>query len=310
MENYLETIQAWIVPLAPAAIRILLVLAGALVLVRVARQLIRRLVKLAEDEDPDTQSEAEKRAETLGRIMSQAVTVLIWSVSAMLVLGQLGIDLGPILAGAGIAGLAVGFGAQTLVKDLIGGFFILFENQFRVNDVISTAGVAGLVEAINLRTTVLRDLEAKVHIIPNGSIEVVTNLTRGWSRPVVTIGVAYKEDTDKCFEILKQVGAEMKADPEFGPRLDGDFEYLGVDGFGDSAVNLKFMVRTKPMDRWVVLRELNRRVKKAFDANSIEIPFPHMTLYMGDESGNHPLRVDLGPQSPAVNVRAAEGGSP
>jgi len=298
MEQYLEPLRDWIVPVLPSAIRIVLILAGALVLVRVAKKLIGRLVRMAEDEDPTTQSETEKRAETLGRIMSQAVTVLVWSVTAMLVLGQLGIDLGPILAGAGIAGLAVGFGAQTLVKDLIGGFFILFENQFRVNDVISTAGVAGLVEAINLRTTVLRDLEAKVHIIPNGSIGVVTNFTREWSRPVVTIGVAYKEDTDRCFEILKQVGKEMQDDPVFGPKLEGEFEYLGVDGFGDSAVNLKFMVKTKPMERWVVLRELNRRVKKAFDANDIEIPFPHVTLYMGHPSVNYPLGVDLGSAAP------------
>jgi len=300
MESFLDRLQVWIVPLLPAAIRIVLILTAALLLVRVARHLIRRLVKLADDEDPIVQSEAEKRAETLGRIMGQAVTVLVWSVSSMLVLGQLGLDLGPLLAGAGVAGLAVGFGAQTLVKDLIGGFFILLENQFRVNDVISTAGVSGLVESINMRTTVLRDQEANVHVIPNGSIGVLTNLTRGWSRAVMTIGVAYKEDTDRCFEILKQVGKEMQEDETFGPKLEGAFEYLGVDGFGDSAVNLKFMVRTKPMERWSVLRELNRRVKKAFDANGIEIPFPHLTLYLGDEGSNLPLRVDVVPRAPAA----------
>jgi small conductance mechanosensitive channel len=230
----------------------------------------------------------------------QTVAVLVWSVSIMLVLSEIGLDLGPILAGAGVVGLAIGFGAQTLVKDLIGGFFILFENQFRVGDVISTSGVAGLVEAITLRTTILRDLEAKVHVIPNGSIGVVTNFTREWSRPVLDIGVAYKEDTDNCMAVLKEVGDRMEAESDWSPKLTGPFEYLGVNSLGDSSVVLRMMVKTRPMERWNVLRELNRRVKKAFDERGIEIPFPHMTLYMGDESSNNRLRVDMGQISTGV----------
>lgn len=309
LQSLNEAVRIWVLAHIPNTVRILVVLVGAWVVIRVAAHLIGRLERLVEDEDPSTRSEAEKRAQTLGRIARQAVAVLTWSVAGMLVLSELGINLGPILAGAGIAGLAVGFGAQTLVKDLIGGFFILFENQFRVGDVISTAGVAGLVESINLRTTVLRDLEARVHVIPNGSIAVLTNFTREWSRPVLDIGVAYKEDTDRCMAVLKGVGDEMEKDPEFGSKLTGPFEYPGVAEFGDSAVVLRVMVPTQPMERWNVLRELNRRVKKAFDQHGIEIPFPHMTLYVGDEASNQRLRVDLGREAvvkPAAAARRAE----
>lgn len=309
LQSLTESARLWILAHLPNAGRILVVLVGAFVVIRIAGHLIHRLESLVEDEDPSTRSESEKRARTLGRIARQAVSVLTWSVAGMLVLSELGINLGPILAGAGIAGLAVGFGAQTLVKDLIGGFFILFENQFRVGDVISTAGVAGLVESINLRTTVLRDLEARVHVIPNGSITVLTNFTREWSRPVLDIGVAYKEDTDRCMAVLKGVGDEMEKDPVFGSKLTGPFEYPGVAEFSDSAVVLRIMVPTQPMERWTVLRELNRRVKKAFDEHGIEIPFPHMTLYVGDEASNQRLRLDLGQQAvvrPAVAERGAD----
>lgn len=300
-----EEARLWVLGHLPNAGRVIVILIAAYAAVRIFRNIIHRLERLVEDKDPATGGEARKRAQTLGRIARQAATVLIWSVAVMLVLSEIGINLGPILATAGIAGLAIGFGAQTLVKDLIGGFFILLENQFRVGDVISTAGVAGLVESINLRTTVLRDLEARVHVIPNGSITVVTNFTREWSRPVLDIGVAYKEDTDRCMEVLKSVGGAMEKDPIFGPKLTGPFEYPGVNAFGDSAVMLRVMVPTLPMERWSVLRELNRRVKKAFDEHGIEIPFPHMTLYVGDEGSNQRLLLDLG-RDAAVRPAVAE----
>ncbi len=275
--------QAWGIDHVPNLVRIAGLLLAAWILSRVARRLIRRLETFADDGDPAIVSEREKRAQTLGKILRQASFVLIWGVALMAVLGELGVDLKPILAGAGVVGLAVGFGAQTLVKDVISGFFILLENQFRVGDVIETAGVGGLVESINLRTTVLRDIQGRVHVIPNGSINVVSNFTREWSRAVLDIGVAYREDTDRCFEIMKRVGAEMEADPVWGPKIVGAFEYPGVENLADSAVVLRMMTKTVPQERWNVLRELRRRVKFAFDAEGIEIPFPHLKVYMGDE---------------------------
>lgn len=281
--SIVEKAQAWGISHIPNLVRIAGLLIAAWILSRVALKLIRRLENFADDGDPTIVSEREKRAQTLGRILRQTSFLLIWGVALMAVLGELGVDLKPILAGAGIVGLAVGFGAQTLVKDIISGFFILLENQFRVGDVIETAGVGGLVESINLRTTVLRDIQGRVHVIPNGSINVVSNFTVEWSRAVLDVGVAYKEDTDRCFEIMKRVGADMEADPTWGPKIVGAFEYPGVENLADSAVVLRMMTKTIPQERWNVLRELRRRVKLAFDAEGIEIPFPHLTLYMGDK---------------------------
>ncbi len=291
LTDLLGSAKGWLRANLPNASRIVLILIGALILIRIGVHLIHRLEGLAEDDDATTTSEAEKRARTLGRIARQVVSVGVWCVAIMLIMGELGLNLGPVLAGAGIAGLAVGFGAQTLVKDIISGFFILFENQFRVNDVIETAGVSGLVEAINLRTTVLRDVQGRVHVIPNGSISVVSNLTREWSRALLDVGVAYKEDTDRCYEVLRGVGAAMETDPDYGPRLAGRFEYPGVESLGDSAVQLRVMVKTRPQEQWNVMRELRRRIKKAFDAEGIEIPSPHMTMYIGDEQRNQRLRL-------------------
>ncbi len=289
MEGIVQQAQAWIVTHIPNLIRIAGLLVGAFVVVRVLRKLIRRIEVIADDGDPTVTSELEKRAKTLGKILRQTVTVLVWGVAGMAILAELGVDLKPILAGAGIAGLAVGFGAQTLVKDIISGFFILFENQYRVGDVIETAGVGGLVESINLRTTVLRDIQGRVHVVPNGSVNVVTNFTREWSRALLDMGVAYKEDTDRCYEIMRNVGSEMESDETWGPKLVGSFEYPGVESFGDSAVVLRMMAKTLPQERWNVLRELRRRIKKAFDSNGIEIPFPHLTLYMGEGGGQEGL---------------------
>jgi small conductance mechanosensitive channel len=195
------------------------------------------------------------------------------------------VDLKPILAGAGVAGLAIGFGAQTLVKDLIAGFFLLLENQVRVNDVVTIGDATGLVEAMNLRTTVLRDVDGRVHIVPNGAISIVTNHTREWSRALLDVGVAYKENTDDCFAILREVGAGLERDPVYGPKLMGPFEYPGIERFAESAVVLRMMVRTRPLEQWAVLRESRRRVKQAFAEHGIELPYPHLTLMIGDGPG-------------------------
>ena len=240
----------------------------------------------------DAPSEAEKRAKTLGGIIRAVITVVVYVAAMMMIVGEFGVQIGPLLAGAGIAGLAVGFGAQTLVKDVINGFFILLEDQIRVGDVVNVGGLGGLVEAISLRTTRLRDLEGRVHIIPNGSIEVATNLTREWSRALIDVGVAYKEDIDKVIEIMKEVGDEMKQHPIWGLMILEPITVLGLDSFGDSSVNIRAFFKTVPLKQWDVGREYRRRLKRAFDQRGIEMPFPHRTIYMGEAERKGRLRVE------------------
>ena len=278
-----EFVRSWIATHAPNALRVALILVLAWIIARILRSVIRRIERIADDGDPATTTELEKRAQTVSRILRQASAVLVWSVTIMLVLGELGVDLKPILAGAGILGLAVGFGAQALVKDVITGFFILLENQIRVGDTITAAGSTGEVESVNLRTTILRDADGRTHIIPNSAITVVTNATRDWSRALLDVGVAYKEDTDRCMSVLREVGAALEHDPAFARKLVGPFEYPGVVQLGESAVVLRVVVNTRAHEGPAVLRELRRRVKKAFEAARIEIPYPHVKIVRDSE---------------------------
>ena len=274
-----ETLVRWF---ASSGLRIVLVLVGALVAVRLAVFITRRVEQAFQDNDPSTMNEREKQAATLGKVIRNITRILVWSVAVMMVLRELGIDIGPILAGIGIMGLAVGFGAQSLVKDFLAGMFILIENQYNVGDVIEAAGAKGQVEKITLRATTLRDLEGNVHIIPNGTIAVVTNRTRQWSRFVLDIGVAYKENVDEVMGVLKEIGDELAADGEFASMITAPLEVLGVQDFADSAVVIRVMFTTQPVKQWTVGREFRRRVKNTFDAKGIEIPFPHTTIYLGD----------------------------
>jgi len=204
--------------------------------------------------------------------------------AALVVLRELGVEIGPILASAGVAGLAIGFGAQNLVRDVISGFFMILENQVRVGDVAVVNGTGGLVERVNFRTIVLRDLSGIVHVFPNGTITTLANLTREWSAYVFDIGVAYKEDVDRVMEIMREVGRELRADEKFGHNMVADVEVFGVDAFADSAVVIKGRLRTKPIKQWDVGREYRRRLKHAFDAQGIEIPFPHRSIFFGEAS--------------------------
>ena len=274
----LERLALWADAHTPNAIRVALILALAWLVSRGLRSLIKRIETIADDGDPNTVTELEKRAHTISRILRQASFILVWSVTIMLVLAELGVDLKPILAGAGILGLAIGFGAQTLVKDVITGFFILLENQIRVGDVVTAAGMTGEVEAVNLRTTVLRDADGKTHIIPNSAITVVTNATRDFSRALLDVGVSYREDTDRAMMVMREVGSAMEKDPVFGKRIIGAFEYPGIQAFGESAILLRMVGKTNAQDGPIVQRELRRRVKKAFDQAGIEIPYPHLRV--------------------------------
>lgn len=269
-------------------VRITLILVIAWGLVHVARLALSRLeVNLVErgKQEGEPPSEAVKRAETLIRLLRQAVVILMWVMAILVILREMGFEIMPVLASAGIVGLAVGFGAQNLVRDVIAGFFIILENQVRVGDVAIVNGTGGLVERINFRTLVLRDLSGVVHVFPNGTIDTLSNMTREWSAFVFDIGVAYKEDTDRVVDVMRGVGEELKGDGYFGNLMLDTPEIFGVDAFADSAVMIKGRIRTRPIKQWEVGREFHRRIKKAFDREGIEIPFPHRSIYFGEASG-------------------------
>ena len=266
---------------------VLIILAVMFVALSVLKRALKKLQTVIEGQVPD-QAKI-KRANTLTNVLGDLLRVLIIAIGITTILAQLGIDLGPLLVTAGIGGLAIGFGAQSLVKDVISGFFILLENQVRVGDVVNIAGVGGLVEDVGLRTIILRDLAGNVHVVPNGTITTVTNMSMDFSRYVFNIGVAYREDVDEVMAVLKEVAAELQQDPQFGPNILEPLEMLGVDEFADSAVVIKCRFTTKPLQQWSIGREMNRRIKKAFDTKGIEIPFPHRTLYWGEaKTGSAP----------------------
>ena len=253
-------------------------------LLRVALNRLENFLVYATEKTETVSDAAGKRIRTLTGVLWTIGCGLLWFVVALVAFSQIGFNIGPILAGAGVAGLAVGFGAQSLVKDLVSGFFLILENQIRVGDVAVINGTGGLVESITFRTVVLRDNAAIVHVFPNGSINTLSNMTKDWSAYVIDLGVAYKEDTDRVVEILRRVGEEMRGEPKYGGVMLEPIEVLGVDAFADSAVMIKARLKTLPLQQWNVGREYRRRLKKALDAERVEIPFPHQTIYMGEAS--------------------------
>jgi len=283
-----------------SALRILLILVIAWVAMVAVKITLRRLENklLHQDEgQEDIPSESAKRAETLVRLLRQGVRIALIVVVSLIILREFGVDIAPILASAGILGLAVGFGAQNLVRDVISGFFMILENQVRVGDVAVVNGTGGLVESINFRTIVLRDLSGIVHVFPNGAINTMANMTREWSAYVFDIGVAYKEDVDRVMQLMREVGEELREDSKFGPLMVDDIEIFGVDQFADSAVVIKGRLRTRPIKQWDVGREYRRRLKHRFDQEGVEIPFPHRSIYFGEASS--PIMTQL--VSDAVN---------
>jgi small conductance mechanosensitive channel len=264
----------------------LIVLAGwllASVLQRAIRAFRVRIAARLDDR------EAVKRAETLGRVFRYLAAVVVSLITGMLVLGELGVSVAPILGAAGVVGLAVGFGAQSLVKDYFTGFFLLLENQIRQGDVVKLGDHAGLVEEVTLRYVQLRDYDGHVHFVPNGQITTVVNLSRGFAHAVLDIGVAYREDPDAVMAVMREVGRELRADPAFGPLTLEDLEIAGVERWDDSAVVIRCRFKCQPLQQWGVRREYLRRLKHAFDAQGIEIPYPHLTVYAGqDKFGRAP----------------------
>lgn len=268
------------------AVRVVAILLMAVAGWYLVRLVAARLLKVSDDGDDTSLSIREKRAQTVSGLLTQVGRIVIVTFVVILVLDTF-MNITPLLAGAGIIGLAISFGSQSLVKDVIAGFFILMERQFDVGDVVQLAGKSGAVERMSLRMVMLRDVDGSVHVIPNGQIATVTNQTRGWSRAIIDIGVAYGSDVDAALEVLASEAKAFAAEPIWAPKLDGRPEVLGVLELRDSAVILRVQFRTRPGKHWEVGREYRRRAIIRFDREGIEIPYPHRTVQVRhfDESG-------------------------
>jgi small conductance mechanosensitive channel len=227
-----------------------------------------------------TSSDEVARIETLARVFRNSAGVVIFLVAGTLVLGELGISVAPILATAGVAGVAIGFGAQSLIRDYFTGFFLLLDDEVRQGDVVELAGKGGLVEEVTLRYVRLRDMQGHVHYIPNGEIKVVTNRTREYATPVVDVSVGYREDVDQVLQVMRETAAALRADAQWKDRIVDDLEVIGVERWADSAVVLRARFKVMPpIQQWNVRREFMKRLKKGFDERGIEIPFPQLVVH-------------------------------
>jgi small-conductance mechanosensitive channel len=244
---------------------------------QLVRRVARRIIVAVDDGDETTMTQAERRGHTVAQIVRSVGRVVILIIAGLVTVGQF-LPIGPLLAAGGILGLAVSFGAQSLVKDLIAGFFILFENQFGIGDVIEAGGKNGTVERMTLRVTMLRDLGGVLHVVPNGQITTVSNLTRSWSRAVVEVSIGYGADLDRALTVLRDELAAFQADPAWQSRLEGLSEVLGVEQLADYGVVLRSILRTIPGAQWQVAREFRRRIKNRFDTEKIEIHYPARPL--------------------------------
>ncbi|MDO9012642.1 MAG: mechanosensitive ion channel family protein [Gallionella sp.] len=251
--------------------------------------LSRKLIRIFRDYMSKRAATAEdrRRIETLARVFRYISTSVISLVAGMLALSELGISIAPILGAAGVVGLAVGFGAQSLIKDYFNGFFLLLENQIRQGDVIEVCGKTGTVEDITLRYVCLRDNEGSVHYVPNGQISIVTNKSRDYAFALIDVGVAYRENLDEVYAVVRDVGSALRADVVYSQKILGDVEIQGVQDLADSAVIVRCRFKTVALDQWDVRRAFLGRLKQAFDAHGIEIPYPHLTIYPGEDKQGH-----------------------
>ncbi|HEX8210959.1 MAG TPA: mechanosensitive ion channel family protein [Longimicrobium sp.] len=258
--------------------------AGALIVAIIANYALKAVLRSVErsSEKDGIVTAQEQRTRTLLSLLRSMGRVVIWVMTLFMVLGALGLQLGPLLAGAGVVGLAVSFGAQSLVKDVISGLFILMENQFGVGDVVRLEGVSGAVERMTLRVVVLRDVHGVVHVVPNGEIKKVSNLTRGWARVVLDVVVAYKEDPDRVMAVMLDEGRRLYEDPQWRPLLLEEVQVPGIESFGEHGVTIRLLAKTLPLKQWDVARELRRRLKLRFDQEGIDVPFPSQTMYWGE----------------------------
>ena len=263
---------------AITALRVVLILALAWILQAAANRLIRIFRRYMQAKAPSADEQA--RIETLARVFRNSGAIVIVIVAGTLILGELGISIAPILATAGVAGVAIGFGAQSLIKDYFTGFFLLLEDQLRQGDVVEVAGKSGLVEEVTLRYVRLRDFEGHVHFVPNGEIKVVSNRTRGYAQAAIDVGVGYSVDIDQALAVMREVGQSLRADAKWQAKIADEVEVLGVEKLDNSAVVLRCRVKVVPaIEQWNVKREFLKRLKKAYDERGIEIPFPQLTIH-------------------------------
>lgn len=277
-----STLAAWALS---AGLRVLLIVLLAYAVVRTTGLLVSRFEHEVSRGTSLDALERAKRARTLGAVITKVVTTLVAGIALLMVLGQFNVNIAPVLTGAGIVGLAVGFGAQTLVRDVISGFFLILEDQVRVGDVAAINGTGGLVEAINLRTIVLRDLEGTVHVFPNGAIQTLANRSKEFSYYVIDLDISYREDPERVARIARETGQDMRDDSAFGPFILEPLEILGVDAFRDYSVVLKMRIKTVPLKQWEVGREFRKRLKRRFEQENVEIPFPERVVTVREERG-------------------------
>lgn len=306
MRERLLGLGAMIAPYA-AELRLAASIVGVLVVAIVLRAMVARVLRrfFAGIAERAPTVEERRRVDTLSKVLRHSASALIVIVAAMLLLNQIGMSIAPILGAAGVVGIAVGFGAQSLVKDVFSGFFLLVENQIRVGDVVEIAGKSGIVEQLSLRRTMLRSYDGSVHYISNGLITTVTNMSTEFAFAVVDIGVAYREDIDRVYAVMRETADALRESGDFGPKIIDDLEIAGVDQWADSAVMIRARIRTQPLDQWSVRREYLKRLKAAFDRENISIPFPHRTLMVAagqlaaaPDASEADARADRGARAP------------
>ena len=294
-QEFVDSAVTWIVSELPGILILTVIIFIAFKMTRFSFKKMTKVLsaRAEKNQNVDTE-ESVKRINTLTGILHMIIKVILWAVYLMMILQKFGINIAPILASAGIIGLAIGFGAQELVRDFISGFFIILENQVRTGDVAILNGIAGLVEKVELRTITLRDFSGVVHVFQNGKINNVSNMTKDWSAMVFDIGVAYKENPQLVMDVMKEIGDELRDDPTFKDTIIEPIEIFGLDKFADSAIVIKARLKTKPSMQWAIGREYRKRLKDAFDARNIEIPFPHTTIYWGEKI--NPLKLEMNDQ--------------
>jgi small conductance mechanosensitive channel len=287
-------------PVLKTVWRVVLILLLAWFVVVLSQRLIRRTRTYMRRQAQSP--ELAKRIDTIARVLRYVTAVVVSLVAGTLILSEIGISIAPILGAAGVVGVAVGFGAQSLVKDYFTGFSILLENQIRVGDVVEAGGKSGLVEEITLRYVRLRDYDGNVHFVPNGQITTVSNSSLGFAYSVVEVGVAYREDVDQALDVMRRVGEELRADTAFASRILQELEVAGVERWADSAVILRSRFMVQPLEQWNVRREYLKRLKRAFDEAGIEIPYPHVTVYPGEKKDGAAATFGIAPAAP-LSVR-------
>lgn len=291
-EDIMRNVLTWVIVKLPSLLIIIAIFAMLLRLLKFTVTRVEVIAKRrAQNDTLRDPVETVKRITTLAGIIKGAGVILLWALFLLTFLSKIDIDITPILTSAGILGLAIGFGAQELVRDFISGFFMLLEDQLRTGDMAIINDTQGVVEKIELRTVTLRDAAGVVHIFQNGKINTLSNMTKEWSAIVLEIGVAYKENIDSVMEVMQRVGDEMTKDEKFGPNMLETVKILGLDQFGDSAIVIKLIIKSRPMQQWDLKREYNRRLKIEFDKLGIEMPFPHISLYTGEECKPMPVEI-------------------